>query len=82
MISEFDVMRNGPVLDLLLSRQAKVISLNHTRITCCNHQSWRNRLPDCHRIPQGTALDSGQRGEVNIMGADVIDQTIRAAFDE
>jgi hypothetical protein len=66
MTSRFDIMHNGPVLDLPLSRQAKVISLDQIQIICYSPRSWCNCLLECYIIPQGHALDSGQCGNANI----------------
>jgi hypothetical protein len=82
MTCKFDVMYIRPAVDLSLFRQTRVISLDHPRTTCCNPWFWCNRRLGCHKIPQGTALDSGQRGEANIRGSDVFDQVIRTAFDK
>jgi hypothetical protein len=79
---KFNIMHNGPALDLPISRQAKVINFNYLQITCCSPRFWCNRLLGYYKIPQGAAMDSGQRGEANIRAPDVGDQAIRTALDE
>jgi hypothetical protein len=75
-------MPNGPAFSFALFRRARVTSLNYLRITCCNRRSGLNRLLDWYKIPHGTALDSGQRNEANIIGLDIVDQATRTALDE
>jgi hypothetical protein len=82
MMSKIDFMYNRSALDLSFSQQTRVISLNHLRITCYSHRSWCNCRFDCYKMFQRPTLDSGQRGEANIMGPDVFDQAIRTLLDE